>query len=59
MAFVGTFMTDSVIRGYHKYKSILEAAFGEVLQRQREKANRHDTYTVVVMKGGNVAGHVP
>ena len=59
MASVGTFTTDSIIRGYHEYKSILEAAFGEVLQCQREKANRHDPYAVAVMKGGNVVGHVP
>jgi len=26
----GTFTTDSVIRGYHEYKNIWEAAFGEL-----------------------------
>ena len=34
---ISTFTTDSVIRGYHEYNSIWEAAFGEVLQCQRER----------------------
>ena len=55
----GTFMTDSVIRGYHEYRSIWEAAFGEVLQCQRERTNRHDPYAVAVVKDINVVGHVP
>ena len=55
----GTFKTDSVIRGYNEYRSIWEAAFGEVLQCQRERTNRHDPYAVAVVKDGNVIGHVP
>ena len=55
----GTFTTDSVIRGYHEYRSIWEAAFGEVLQCQRERANSHDPHAVAVVKDGNVVGHVP
>ena len=60
-ALTNTFTTDSVIRGYHEYKSIWEAAFGEVLQCQRERSNRHDpySYTVAVVKDGNVVGYVP
>ena len=55
----GTFTTDSVIRGYHEYRNIWEAAFGEVLQCQRERTNRHDPYAVAVVKDGNVVGYVP
>lgn len=55
----GTFTTDSVIRGYHEYKNIWEAAFGECLQCQRERSNGHDPYAVAVVKDDNVVGHVP
>ena len=58
-ALTSTFTTDSVIRGYHEYNSIWEAAFGVVLQCQRERSNRHDPYAVAVVKDGNVVGHVP
>ena len=39
-AATGTVMADSVIRGYHEYKNIWEAAFGECLQCQRERRNK-------------------
>ena len=55
----GTFMTDSGIRGYHEYKNIWEAAFGECLQCQRERTNAHDPYAAAVVKDDNVVGHVP
>ena len=54
-----TFTTDTVIHGYHEYKDIWGAALGEVLQCQRERANRHDPYAVAVVKDGDVVGHVP
>lgn len=56
---IGTYTTDSVIRGYHENKSVWEAAFGGILECQREGANIHDPYAVAVVKDGNVVGHVP
>ena len=61
---VYTFAVNSVIRGYHEYKTVWESpADGEVLRCEREVGNSHDTYAVAVKKliDGHyvVVGHVP
>ena len=61
---VYTFAVNSVIRGYHEYRTVWESpADGEVLRCEREVGNSHDTYAVAIKKliDGNyvVVGHVP
>ena len=47
------------IRGYHVYCAIWSAAFGEILQCERELDNVHDRYAVCVMRHGTIIGHLP
>ena len=49
----------SKIRGYHIYKEIWMAAIGEPLSCRRETGNLMDPYAVVVIKAGEVVGHIP
>ena len=58
------FSLESMIRGYHEYKSIWsDPTLGEELEYKREPGNPHDTHAVAVIKmisGSNVtAGHLP
>ena len=58
------FSIESVIRGYHKYKSVWDNPFiGEDLLCEREVGNHYDMHAVAVKKvvDGNltVVGHVP
>ena len=50
---------ETVVRGYHVYMGIWDAAIGETLECEQEGKNIHDPYAVAVVKGGNVVGHVP
>ena len=46
-----TFSVESVIRGYHEYKDIWDAAIdGLELPCEREPGNPHDTSAVAVVK---------
>ena len=54
------FSIQAVVRGYHYYKSIWEAAInGEVLACKREVGNVHHTFAVSVKKDGIIVGHCP
>ena len=58
------FSIESMIRGYHEYKSIwTDPTLGEELECKREPGNPHDTHAVAVIKtisGSNVtAGRLP
>ena len=54
------FSIQAVVRGYHYYKSIWEAAIdGEVLACKMEVGNVHDTFAVSVKKDGIIVGHCP
>ena len=54
------FSVQAMVRGYHYYKAIWEAAIdGEVLSCEREVGNVHDTFAVSVKKDGIVVGHCP
>ena len=49
-----------MVRGYHHYKAIWDAAIdGEVLSCEREVGNVHDTFAVAVKKDGIIVGHCP
>ena len=50
---------DSMVRGYHIYKDIWEAAVGEVLDCRREGSNRYDPFAVAIMKNNTIVGHIP
>ena len=50
---------ETVFRGYHVYTGIWDTAIGETLECEQGGKNIHDPYAVVVVKGGNVVGHVP
>ena len=50
---------ESCVRGYHIYKDIWNAVFGEELQCQREIGNSSDLYAVAVVKDSTIVGHLP
>ena len=56
------FSVQSVVRGYHVYQSVWDAACdGKILLCKREVGNTHDPFSVAITKGttGIVVGHVP
>ena len=52
------FAITSAVRGYHTYKDIWDAEIDSELPCLPEPDNREDRYTVAVMNGTNVVGHV-
>ena len=52
------FTCQSMIRGYHVYKHIWEAEDGETLNCVRETSNRHDPFSVAVIKDTVVVEHL-
>ena len=54
-----SFEYDSVIRGYHIYKEIWEVSHGETFDCVRETGNSFDPFAVVVIRNGEIIGHVP
>ena len=61
---VFAFSIETVVRGYHVYKEIWEAAIdGVELPSKREIGNAHDPFAVAIKKAtqtGNVTvGHTP
>ena len=51
--------THTVVRGYHVYQVVWEAAVGEVLPCQWERGNVHNPYAVAIVDRSVVVGHVP
>ena len=57
---VYSFAIEAMVRGYHVYQSIWDAAIdGENLECFREVGNIHDPSAVAIRKDGSVVGHVP
>ena len=55
-----TFSVKAMVRGYHVYKSVWDAACDDnILPCKREIGNPHDPSSVAVKKGIVVDGHVP
>ena len=50
---------DSYVRGYHAYKDMWNPALGDVLPLERELTNPKDKFSVALMKGSTVVGHIP
>ena len=48
-----------MIRGYHIYKEIWEASYGETFDCMRETGNSFDPFAVAVVRDGEIIGHVP
>ena len=55
------FLSSSVIRGHHIYKTVWSPSTGEILEAARELDNPHDHHTVcpIVRKTEVIVGHVP
>ena len=53
------FVLKSVVRGYHVYHTIWEAAIGEEHPCKAEGGNCSDRFAVAVVKDGIVVSHVP
>uniref|UniRef100_A0A1X7V3B4 Ubiquitin-like protease family profile domain-containing protein n=1 Tax=Amphimedon queenslandica TaxID=400682 RepID=A0A1X7V3B4_AMPQE len=54
------FTLESMVRGYHLYCNVWDAAINEVLPCERELNNRKDPFAVAVVKSGvGTVGHVP
>ena len=47
------------MRGYHASLEQWTPSIGEVLSLKREPDNSHNSYSVAVVKGEPVVGHVP
>ena len=45
-----------MVRGYHEYLHVWDAAIGKVLPCSNKDGNLHNPYTVVVKKGAIVVG---
>ena len=59
VSIMSSFSVESTVRGYHVYKVILDAVVGEEFPCKREDGNRVDPFTVTVVRGDTVIGHVP
>ena len=53
-----TYAVQTVVRGYHVYKQVWSATVGQVLPCQQERGNVHDPYSVAIVDGNTVVGHV-
>lgn len=53
------FTVESVVRGYHIYKTIWTPYIGEKLPLEAEDNNLHDRHAVAVIRNGTVVGHMP
>ena len=45
---MNTYTVETIVRGYHVYRAVWEAAVGQVLPCQQERGNVHDPYAVAV-----------
>ena len=59
MSGIDNYEVDSMVRGYHVYRNIWEAAVGQTLPCQREASNAHDLYAVSVTERNTIVGHLP
>ena len=52
---------QAMVRGYHVYKSIWDAAAcdDDILPCEKEVGNPHDPSSIAVKKGTDIIGHMP
>ena len=55
---MSTYTVETIVRGYHVYRAVWEAAVGQVLPCQQERSNTHGPYAVVVVDRGVIVVHV-
>ena len=53
------FDVDSLVKGYHEYKSVWTPKIGEILSTEREPGNLVDKYAICVKKENRIVGHLP
>ena len=58
---MSTYTVETIVRGYHVYQNVWDAAVGQVLPCQRERGNVHEPYAVAIVDRarGVIVGHVP
>ena len=54
-----TLSVEAMVRGYHVYQEIWDAALGEQLSCKREPGNRKDPFAVAVVRALVTVGHLP
>ena len=54
-----TWHVDDDVRGHHIYKTVWTPFVGEILLVQQEDHNPEDSFTVAILKSGEIVGHVP
>jgi hypothetical protein len=54
-----TFSVEAMVRGYHVYQGIWIPTAGEQLPCRKENGNIQDPFSVAVIDGTDVVGHVP
>ena len=54
-----TLSVEAMVRGYHVYQDIWDAALGEQLSCKGEPGNRKDPFAVAVVRALVTVGHVP
>ena len=45
---MSTYTVETIVRGYHVYRAVWEAAIGQVLPCKQERGNVHDPYTCLL-----------
>ena len=53
------YKVESVVHGHHVYKHMWTPYLGERLSLCADVGNAHDCCAVLVMKDGEVVGHIP
>ena len=53
-----TFVVDAIVRGYHIYQDLWDAAVEEQLPCERERSNYHDPFAVAIVKSMVIVGYV-
>ncbi len=54
-----SFEISSCVRGFHAYKEVWDPSVGDRLRCDRELGNSKDRYSVTVLDGENIVGHLP
>ena len=50
---------DFLITGYHVYREVWTPVIGEIMDCQRDKANKYDTHATKIVREQCTVGHVP
>ena len=56
---LSTLVYDSVIRGFHVYRTYWTPKIGQILTTTRDKLNINDRYAISVLEDNVIIGHLP